>query len=334
MRKGLLSLFAVAALATGAVAADKISGAGATFPAPLYYDWAHEYAAKTGNQVNYQSIGSGGGIKQIQKRTVDFGASDKPLTPEELAKDNLLQFPAVVGTINVIYNIPGVADEAIKLSNDAVAGIFLGTISAWNDPIIKKDNPGLNLPEKRITVVHRSDGSGTTWNFVYWLDKISPTWKSKVGVGTSVNWPVGIGGKGNEGVANIVKQTPYSIGYVEFAYAKQNKMNSAQLMTAEKTWVAPSVETSKEAAKNARWAKQTHFHEILALEPGKKSYPITAGTFILLPKEKVDSNKKVVKFFNYAFENGAPAAERLGYIPLPNETVKLIQSYFKDNGLL
>ncbi len=332
MRRGFLSLFAAAALATGAIAADKLSGAGATFPAPLYYDWAHGYAAKTGNQVNYQSIGSGGGIKQIQKRTVDFGASDKPLESQELAKDNLLQFPAVVGTINVVYNIPGVADGAIKLSNDAVAGIFLGTITTWNDPIIKKDNPGVNLPDKRITVVHRSDGSGTTWNFVYWLDKISPVWKSKVGVGTSVNWPVGIGGKGNEGVANVVKQTPYSIGYVEFAYAKQNKMTSAQLMSSAKTWVAPSVATSKEAAKNAKWTKQDHFHEILVLEPGKNSYPITAATFILLPKEKVDNNKKVVAFFNYAFENDA-AAERLGYIPLPEETVKLIQSYFKDNGL-
>ncbi len=332
MRKGFLSILAAATLVSGAVAADKLSGAGATFPAPLYYDWAHSYAAKTGNQVNYQSIGSGGGIKQIQKRTVDFGASDKPLSPDELKKDNLLQFPAVVGTINVVYNIPGVADGALKLSNDAVAGIFLGTISMWNDPLIKKENPTLNLPEKRITVVHRSDGSGTTWNFVYWLDKISAVWKQKVGVGTSVNWPVGIGGKGNEGVANVVKQTPNSIGYVEFAYAKQNKMTSAQLMSAEKTWVAPSVESSKEAAKNAKWTKQDHFHEILVLEPGKKSYPITAGTFILLPKDKVENSKKVVQFFNYAFENDA-AAERLGYIPLPNETVKLIQTYFKDNGL-
>lgn len=332
MRKGFLSLLAVAALASGAVAADKISGAGATFPAPLYYDWAHSYNAKTGNQVNYQAIGSGGGIKQIQKRTVNFGGTDKPLTPQELAKDNLLQFPAVVGTINVVYNIPGIADGALKLSNDAVAGIFLGTISTWNDPIIAKDNPGVKLPASRITVVHRSDGSGTTWNFVYWLDKVSAVWKSKVGVGTSVNWPVGIGGKGNEGVANVVKQTPNSIGYVEFAYAKQNKMASAQLMSSEKTWVMPSVESSKEAAKNAKWTKQSHFHEILVLEPGKKSYPITAGTFILLPKEKVAENKKVVQFFNYAFENDA-AAERLGYIPLPKETTGLIQSYFKDNGL-
>lgn len=332
MRKGLLSLFAVAVLASGAAAADKLSGAGATFPAPLYYDWAHGYAAKTGNQVNYQSIGSGGGIKQIQKRTVNFGASDKPLTPQELAKDGLFQFPAAIGAINVVYNIPGVKDGALKLSNDAVAGIFLGTVSMWSDPLIKKDNPSLNLPNKRITVVHRSDGSGTTWNFVYWLDKISATWKSKVGVGTSVNWPVGVGGKGNEGVANVVKQTPNSIGYVEFAYAKQNKMNSAQLMSAEKTWVSPSVAASKEAAKNAKWTKQTHFHEILVLEPGKNSYPITAGTFILLPKEKVDNNKKVTAFFNYAFSDDA-AAERLGYIPLPKETVKLIQSYFKDNGI-
>jgi phosphate transport system substrate-binding protein len=332
MRKGLLSLFAAAALATGAAAADKISGAGATFPAPLYYDWAHGYAAKTGNQVNYQSIGSGGGIKQIQKRTVDFGASDKPLSPEELKKDNLLQFPTVVGSIAVAYNLPGVPDGALKLSNEAAAGIFLGTISTWNDPLIKKDNPSLNLPDKRITVVHRSDGSGTTFNFVYWLDKISPTWKSKVGVGTSVNWPVGIGGKGNEGVANVLRQTPYSIGYVEYAYKKENKMTAAQLQSADKTWVELTVANVKEATKNAKWTKQDHFHEILVLEPGKKSYPITAATFILLPKEKPEQNKKVIQFFNYAFENDA-AAERLGYIPLPDETVKLIQSYFKDNAL-
>jgi phosphate transport system substrate-binding protein len=225
-----------------------------------------------------------------------------------------------------------VPDGALKLSNEAAAGIFLGTISTWNDPLIKKDNPSLNLPDKRITVVHRSDGSGTTFNFVYWLDKISPTWKSKVGVGTSVNWPVGIGGKGNEGVANVLRQTPYSIGYVEYAYKKENKMTAAQVQSAEKTWVELTVANVKEAAKNAKWTKQDHFHEILALEPGKKSYPITAGTFILLPKEKPEQNKKVIQFFNYAFENDA-AAERLGYIPLPNETVKLIQSYFKDNGL-
>lgn len=332
MRKAFLSLLAVAALTTSVVAADKISGAGATFPAPLYYDWAHSYAAKTGNQVNYQSVGSGGGIKQVQKRTVDFGASDKPLSPAELAKDNLLQFPAVVGSINVVYNLPGIADGAIKLSNNAVAGMFLGTVTTWNDPLIKKDNPSVNLPDKRITVVHRSDGSGTTWNFVYWLDKISATWKSKVGVGTSVNWPVGIGGKGNEGVANVVKQTPYSIGYVEYAYKKTNKMTGAVLQSSEKNWVELTVANVKEATKNAKWTKQDHFHEILVLEPGKNSYPITAGTFILLPKEKPAENKKVVEFFNYAFENDA-TAEKLGYIPLPNETVNLIKSYFKDNGL-
>jgi phosphate transport system substrate-binding protein len=332
VRKGFLAVFSTVVLASSVFAADKLSGAGATFPAPLYYDWAHSYSAKTGSQINYQAIGSGGGIKQIEKRTVDFGGTDKPLTPQELAKANLLQFPAVVGTINVVYNIPGVADGALKLSNEAVAGIFLGTINSWNDPIIAKDNPGVKLPSGSITVVHRSDGSGTSWNFTYWLDKISATWKSKVGVGTSVNWPKGIGGKGNEGVANIVKQTPNSIGYVEFAYAKQNKMTSAQLQSSTKAWVAASVASSKEAAKGAKWTKQDHFHEILVLEPGKGAYPITAATFILLPKEKVEQNKKVVAFFNYAFEDDA-AAEKLGYIPLPNETVKMIQSYFKDNGL-
>lgn len=332
MLKGnLIALFSAAAISVSAFAADTINGAGATFPAPLYQSWAHAYNKVTGAQINYQSIGSGGGIKQIQKRTVDFGASDKPLTPEELAKDGLLQFPAVVGTINVVYNIPGIGNDGIKLSNEAVAGIFLGTISQWNDPVIAKDNHGVNLPAKNITVVYRADGSGTTWNFAYWLDKISPVWKSKVGVGTSVKWPKGMGGKGNEGVANNVKQLPYSIGYVEFAYAKQNNMTSAVLQSADKSWVSASVASSKEAAKNAKWTKQDHFHEILALQPGKNTYPVVAGTFILLPKEKVDANKKVTKFFKFAFDKGDAEAEKLGYIPLPTETTKLIESYWSDN---
>ena len=327
----LVAIFAAATVSISAFAADTINGAGATFPAPLYQTWAHAYQAATQTQINYQSIGSGGGIKQIQKRTVDFGASDKPLSPEELAKDNLLQFPAVVGTINVVYNIPGIADGKIKLSNEAVAGIFLGTITSWNDQLIAKENPGVNLPAKAITVVYRADGSGTTWNFTYWLDKISPTWKSKVGVGTSVKFPKGMGGKGNEGVTNNIKQIPYSIGYVEYAYAKQNKMTSAVVQSADKTWVAASVETSKDAAKNAKWSKASHFHEILVLEPGKNSYPVTAGTFILLPKEKVAQNKKITQFFKFAYTKGDKDAEALGYIPLPDATTKVIESYWAEN---
>jgi phosphate transport system substrate-binding protein len=333
LKSKITVLLAMAVVATSAIAADKLSGAGATFPAPLYYDWAHSYQAKTGIEVNYQSIGSGGGIKQIQKRTVSFGASDKPLTTAELAKDNLLQIPAVIGSIEIVYNLPGIKSGELKLSNEAAAGIFLGTVAYWDDAKIKKDNPTVKLPHERTTVVHRSDGSGTTWNFVYWLDKISPEWKSKVGVGTSVNWPVGIGGKGNEGVANVVKQTAGSVGYVEYAYAKQNNMNVAQLQSKEGTFVMPSTESFKAAAKNATWTKKDHFFEILALMPGKNTYPIVAATFILLPKEKIDENKKVAQFFKYAFDNGDASAEKLGYIALPLETKKLVESYLLDNGI-
>ncbi|MEF3192425.1 MAG: phosphate ABC transporter substrate-binding protein PstS [Campylobacterales bacterium] len=327
------TILATSLIAASLMGAEKINGAGATFPAPLYYQWAYMYQAETKNQVNYQSIGSGGGIKQIQQRTVDFGASDKPLSPAELKQSNLLQFPAVVGSIQIVYNLDGIGANQLKLSNDVAADIYLGKITMWNDPRIAKDNPGLALPAKRITVVHRSDGSGTTFNFVYWLSQISKEWASKVGYGTSVNWPTGIGGKGNEGVTNIVKQTPGSIGYVEYAYVKQHNLKPAVLQSKEGTWVEASTASIKAAAANAKWTKQDHFHEILALQPGKNTYPIVAGTFILLPKEKPERNKKVVKFFNFAFDKGDAAAEKLGYIPLPTEAVSLIRSYFKDNGL-
>jgi len=333
LKSKIATLVAAAVIATTASAADKLSGAGATFPAPLYYDWAHAYKAKTGSEVNYQSIGSGGGIKQIQKRTVNFGASDKPLTPEELKKDNLLQIPAVIGSIEIVYNLPGVKSGELKLSNEVAAGIFLGTVGYWDDAKIKKDNPNAKLPHDRITVVHRSDGSGTTWNFVYWLDKISPEWKSKVGVGTSVNWPVGIGGKGNEGVANVVKQTAGSVGYVEYAYAKQNNMNVAQLQSKEGAFVMPTTESFKAAAKNATWTKSDHFYEILALMPGKNTYPIVAATFILLPKDKIEDNKKVAQFFKFAFDNGDASADKLGYIALPAETKKMAMDYLAENGI-
>ena len=331
LKNRLITLIAATTLSISAFAADTINGAGASFPAPLYQAWAHAYNAATGVQVNYQSIGSGGGIKQIQNRVVNFGGTDAPLKPEQLAKDGLLQFPAVVGSIDIVYNIPGVADGKLKLSNEAAAGIFLGTITMWNDPIIAKDNAGVNLPAKAITVVYRADGSGTTWNFTYWLDKISPTWKSKVGVGTSVKWPKGMGGKGNEGITNNIKQVPYSIGYVEYAYAKQNKLTSAIVQSAEKTWVESSVETSKEAAKNAKCTKKDHFYEILSLEPGKKSYPLVAATFILLPKEKPADDKKVTSFYKFAFDKGDAEAAKLGYIALPDATTKLIESYWAEN---
>lgn len=328
--KKMLLLSALAAVSL--IAADKISGAGASFPAPIYYQWAHAYEASTGVQVNYQSIGSGGGIKQIQARTVDFGASDEPLEADKLAKDKLLQFPAVVGAIGLAYNIPALDGKEIKLSNAAIEGIFMGTITKWNDSKIASDNAGVTLPDQTITIAHRSDGSGTTWNFTYWLDQISPAWHEKIGLGKTVQWPAGIGGKGNEGVTNMIKQTPGSIGYVETAYAEKNNLPMATLQSAEKTWVKPTTENIKAAAANAKWKASEGFYQILANQPGKTTYPIVAATFILLPMEKADENKKVATFFDYSFTKGADEAQKLGYIPLPKETVDAITAYWKANG--
>ena len=322
-----------ALIASSAFAADQISGAGASFPAPLYFDWAHGYQKDTGSQVNYQSIGSGGGIKQVTAGTVDFGGTDKPLKPEELAKANLLQFPAVIGTIDIVYNLPEVKDQTLKISNAAAAGIFNGTIKTWNDPIIAKENAGIKLPATTINVVHRSDGSGTTFNFTYWLSVISADWKAKVGSGTDVNWPIGMGGKGNEGVAAVVKQTPGAIGYVESAYAKLNKMSRVQLQTKEGNYIPWTIDAAKAAAANATWTTKDSFYEILAYQPGKNSWPITAATFILMPKAKAEQNAKVTKFFTYGFTKGDAAAVKLEYIPLPDATIKMINDYWAANGI-
>jgi phosphate transport system substrate-binding protein len=325
----LLSIFAALSLS----AADTISGAGASFPAPLYYDWAHSYNQATGIQVNYQSIGSGGGIKQIAARTVDFGATDAPLEVKDQEKMKVYQFPAVIGAIAVAYNLPELKGKELKLSNEVIEGIFMGEITTWNDPKIAKDNKGVKLPSKPINLVHRSDGSGTTWNFTYWLDKISAKWHEKIGLGKTVEWPVGMGGKGNEGVANMMKQTPGSIGYLETAFVKQNNLEMATLQSAEKTWVKATPKTMANAAANARWKASEGFYEVLALEPGKQTYPITAATFILLPKEKAEQDKKVTAFYNYGFDKGDAAAEKLGYIALPKVTTDAINAYWKANGI-
>ncbi|NWF66165.1 MAG: phosphate ABC transporter substrate-binding protein PstS [Campylobacterales bacterium] len=330
LRKSLVSLLAASTLM---MAADKLNGAGATFPAPLYYDWAYTYEKTTGTKVNYQSIGSGGGIKQVKSRIVDFGASDEPLQSDVLKKDKLMQFPAAIGSIVVVYNIPGIKDNEIKLKNEIVGDIFLGKITKWNDPKIKADNPNVNLPDKEITVVHRSDGSGTTFNFTYYLSEVNKEWKEKVGTGKAVDWPVGLGGKGNEGVTNYVKQTPFSIGYVEQAYKRQNNLSGATVTTASGKWVEATEDNAKASAKYAKWSKDGDFYQILALQPGDNSYPIVAGTFILLPEEKADMNKDVVKFFDNSFKNGDKSAIELGYIPLPEETKNLIRSYWKDKGI-
>ncbi|MDD3462544.1 MAG: phosphate ABC transporter substrate-binding protein PstS [Sulfurospirillaceae bacterium] len=320
----------------GLVAGEKINGAGASFPAPLYFDWAHAYEKETSHQINYQSIGSGGGIKQITGRVVDFGASDEPLKSDDdkgLAKVKALQFPAVIGSIVIAHNIAGVKDGELRLKNEVLADIFQGKIKKWNDPKIASDNSNVKLPDAEITVVRRSDGSGTTYNFTYFLAQVSKEWKDALGVGKAVDWPVGLGGKGNEGVTNLVKQTPNSIGYVENAYALNNNLARTTLTTKSGKWVAPSDDSFKASAKYASWTKEGHFYQILTLQPGDNSYPIVAATFILLPVEKTDMNKKVTEFFNWAFEKGDESAAKLGYIPLPKETKDMIRSYWKDHGI-
>jgi len=332
MTKIVQSLLIVAVAATS-VMAGKISGAGASFPAPLYYDWAYQYQKETKNRVNYQSIGSGGGIKQISKRVVNFGASDKPLKTAKLQRKKLLQFPAVIGSIVVTLNVPGVADEQLRLKNEVVADIFAGRITKWNDPSITSTNTGLTLPDEKIIVCHRSDGSGTTYNFTYYLGEASEYWRNNYGAGKAIDWATGIGGKGNEGVASLVKQTPYSIGYIENAYKVRNRLAAATLQTASGKWVSAREENFKAAAKYASWTKEDNFYALLTLQPGDISYPIVAATFILLPTEKTDKNRDVIAFYEYALSKGDAAAKKLGYIPLPQETKTLIRSYWTDKGI-
>src|SRR5512135_120061 len=287
-----------------AKADEMLNGAGATFPYPVYSAWAHEYNKVTGMRLNYQSIGSGGGIKQISERTVDFGASDKPLKPEELAKNNLLQFPAVIGGVVPVVNIAGVKAGELKLDPETLCKIYLGEIKKWSDPKIKSLNPKVNLPDVDITVVHRSDGSGTTAIFTNYLSGVCPGWKNKVGAGTSVKWPVGIGGKGNEGVASYTKRQASSIGYVEFAYAEQNKLAYTLLKNPAGNIVEPNFKTFEDAAATANFDPKKDFNLWLVNAPGKDSWPIAGATFILLAKEKTVSNKKVVSFYDWAFKNG------------------------------
>ena len=321
---------ATLAISTSVFAAD-ITGAGATFPYPIYAKWAEAYKAKTGIGMNYQSIGSGGGIKQIKAKTVDFGASDKPLKPEELEKEGLTQFPTVMGGVVPVINLDGIKDGQIKLTGAVLADIFMGKVRKWNDAEITNLNKGVILPAADITVVHRSDGSGTTFLFTNYLTKVSAEWKDKVGSDASVAWPTGTGGKGNEGVANFVKQIKGSIGYVESAYAKQNKMNYAQLQNKDGVFVAPTEDSFKAAAANAHWDKAPGFYEILTDEPGKSSWPITGATFILMHKAQANPEQaaNVLKFFDWAYTNGDKMALNLDYIPMPDSVVKLIQSSWK-----
>jgi phosphate transport system substrate-binding protein len=331
-KSGVLAALVACATGGAALALD-ISGAGATFPFPIYAKWADTYKKETGNGLNYQSIGSGGGIKQIKARTVTFGASDQPLKAEELEAAGLTQWPQVIGGIVPVINLDGVAAGELVLDGPTVAGIFLGEIKNWDDAPIKKLNPKAKLPSQAIAVVHRSDGSGTTFNFTNYLSKISPEWKSKVGENSSVEWPVGIGAKGNEGVANNVANTKGAIGYVEYAYAKQNKLTYTKLVNKDGKAVAPTSATFQAAAANADWAHAPGFYQILTDQSGAQSWPITAATFILLPKQPQDpaAAAEALKFFGWAFASGGKAAEELDYIPLPATVVSLIKKSWAAN---
>jgi phosphate transport system substrate-binding protein len=329
--KALVAAGLVAA-STSAFAAD-ITGAGATFPFPIYSKWADAYKKETGNGLNYQSIGSGAGIKQIQAKTVTFGATDAPLKAEQLEKDGLVQWPMVMGAIVPVVNLEGIKAGELVFDGATLAGVYLGKITKWDDPAIAKLNPKLKLPSEAITVVRRSDGSGTTFNFTDYLAKANDEWKTKVGSGTAVEWPAGVGAKGNEGVAGNVSQTKNSIGYVEYAYAKQNKLTYAAMVNKAGKTVQPTIEAFQAAAANADWAKAPGYYLILTDQPGEASWPITASTFILMHKEPADkaASAEAVKFFKWAFAKGDKMAEELDYIPMPDAVVKLIEKTWSSD---
>jgi len=324
--------FAAAALVSTAAMAADITGAGATFPYPIYAKWADAYQKATGVGLNYQSIGSGGGIKQISAKTVDFGASDMPLAPEVLAKGGLMQFPTVIGGAIPTVNLKGIKPGELKLSGSVLGDIYLGKVTKWNDPAIAALNPGVKLPSQAISVVHRSDGSGTSFIWSNYLSKVSPEWKEKVGVGTSLNWPTGVGGKGNEGVAQYVQRINGSIGYVEYAYVLQNKMTYVTMKNREGNYVAPSAKSFMAAAAGADWSAAPGMYLILTDAPGAQAWPIAGATFILMHKvqEKPANAKQVLTFFKWAYANGDKMAESLDYVPMPDNVVSLIESSWKN----
>lgn len=319
-----------AVLMSSAVAAD-MTGAGATFPYPIYAKWAEAYKKATGNGLNYQSIGSGGGIKQIKAKTVDFGASDMPLQAEELEKEGLIQFPAIMGGVVPVVNLEGVKPGELKLTGDVLAAIYLGKITKWNAKEIVALNAGVKLPADDITVVHRADGSGTSFLFTDYLSKVNPEFKTTVGAGTAVKWPVGVGGKGNEGVAANVQRIKGSIGYVEYAYAKKNKMEYTQLKNRDGQFVSPDDDNFKAAAAGADWSKTPGFALVLTDQAGKISWPITGASFILMHKAQADAakGKEVLKFFDWAYKNGGATAAELDYVAMPAPVVKLVQDAWK-----
>jgi phosphate transport system substrate-binding protein len=320
------------AMSVSAYAASSITGAGSTWVYPLVAKWSAEYAKKTGTEVNYQSIGSGGGIQQIKAGTVAFGASDKPLTSEELAASNLVQFPTAIAGEDLVYNLPGIKPGEIILSGPVVADIYLGKIKKWNDPRLEKLNPHVRLPDIAIAVVHRSDGSGTTFTFANYLSKVSPEWKEKVGADTSVNWPTGVGGKGNEGVSAYVQRIKGAIGYVEYAYIIENKLQYARMINSAGKVVSPSLKGFQAAAANVDFSKAKDFYVILTDQPGDQSWPISGCTWQILRKSAPKAtNEAVIKFFDWGFEHGQKVAESIAFGPLPPSTVAAIKNYWQTN---
>lgn len=329
IKRGVAALCG-ALLFAGTAYADDITGAGSTFVYPILSKWSTTYHSKTGSQVNYQSIGSGGGIAQIRAATVTFGASDMPMKPEDLKAGGLGQFPVVIGGVVPVVNLEGVKPGQMKFTGPVLADIYLGKVLKWNDPAIASLNAGVKLPDQKITVVHRSDGSGTTFNWVNYLSKVSADWKGKVGEGTSVNWPAGVGGKGNEGVAAYVNQIKGSIGYVELAYAMQNKMSYAAVKNKAGAFVEPTPASFQAAAAGADWTSQPDFYEVITDAPGKDSWPIAATTFVIMYRQAKDAghSKAAFEFFKWALNSGQTDAQSLDYIPLPNTLTRQIESYW------
>ena len=321
---------ALTLIASASLAQD-VTGAGATFPAPIYAKWADAYNKATGARINYQSVGSGAGIKQIKSKTVDFGASDMPLKDEDLAKDGMVQFPTVIGGVVPVVNIKGIQPGQIKLTGQVLGDIYLGKVKRWNDPALTSLNPGVPLPDADIAPVRRADGSGTTFIFTNYLSKVNAEWKAAVGEGTAVNWPAGVGGKGNEGVAAFVQRLPNSIGYVEYAYVKQNKMTFTQMKNRDGNFVSPSDSAFKAAAAGADWNKT--FFQITTEQPGKDAWPLTNPTYILMYKvqDKPVNASNALKFFDWAFGNGDKAADELDYVPLPDSVKALVRKQWADH---
>jgi phosphate transport system substrate-binding protein len=331
-RTAFFGIAAAAAVSFAALAAVEINGAGATFPYPIYAKWAEAYAAKAGTKINYQSIGSGGGIKQITEKTVDFGASDMPLKPPDLEKAGLTQFPMIMGGVVPVVNLQGVQPGQLKLDGKVLSDIYLGKVTKWNDPAIASLNAGLKLPDQAVAPVYRSDGSGTTFIFTHYLSEVSPEWKDKIGENTSVQFPTGIGGKGNEGVSAMASRTAGAIGYVEYAYAKQNKLTYTLLENKDRQFVRPEIKTFQAAAANADWAKAQDFYLLLTNQPGKDSWPITGASFILMHKQqtKPDVAREALNFFDWCYHNGAQMAEQLDYVPIPESVVKPVEQSWQQ----